>query len=372
MALQKSDKLFSKEFEEEMTKRIEEALSKDQEEKEKRLEKYPPNPPNEFCNYAFIKGFSIENSFGPIVKEYNPFFEVESEKLYVWTYRENKNSAIISEVSALVKEQPFWKSIGNVLQLAFAFTDAFEYSTSDSEIDYKWIYYFDPITTNIDEAVFSNMNYLELHSISNGRIVKATDISSRANIIELIMRDDKAFTSLALLNSSFSMSYCCLNCELSEYPWHDHLTDEPQIWEQASILPQMEAATVQACRCAEGILGEPPNRSKPGKLYAFKEKINLLLGINVDDIFTKANKSYLDFYYDLFFDLRNPSAHNYGNIHFDLERKKVIEAQCFAATILLKYFDKNIKSNEEAMEIFKFNTEFLDRVDESMSTPMTK
>ncbi|MGL5677984.1 MAG: hypothetical protein ACRDDX_16445 [Cellulosilyticaceae bacterium] len=348
------------------------ALREDREERRLLLEKYPPEPPNKVCYHAFLRGISIENSFCPRVKELNPFFEVPNEKVYIWTYEKNKNSAVISEVLTSIKEQPFWKNIGSILQLAFAFWYSFEHVGSTDELDYKWIYYFETVSTNIDEAVFYNLDSLEKHSMSQGRIVKATDISSMAHIIEILVRDDKAFTSLALLNASFNLSYCCLHCELSEHPWHDHLTNEPQIWEQASLLPQMEAAIVQACRCVEGILGEPPNRGKQGKVFAYKERFKSILGINADDTFIKAGKTYLDFYYDLFFDLRNPSAHSYGNVHFDLERKKVIQAQCFADIILGKYFEKNILEQEEALKILKFNNELLNRVDKCMSTSRTK
>ena len=45
--------------------------------------------------------------------------------------------------------------------------------------------------------------------------------------------------------------------------------------------------------------------------------------------------------YKLFFDLRNPSAHSYGNIHYELERNRTVQAQCFAAIIIREYFCKH-------------------------------
>jgi len=80
----------------------------------------------------------------------------------------------------------------------------------------------------------------------------------------------------------------------------------------------------------------------------------------------------LDFYYSLFFELRNSSAHSYGNIHFDLERKKVVEAQCFAAVILKSYFAQNVLNNEQAMKMLNFNIELLSKVCENMSTSLTE
>ncbi|TDT63770.1 hypothetical protein [Fonticella tunisiensis] len=37
-------------------------------------EKYPPNPPNDVCYHALMSGILIENSFGPKVQDYIPFF----------------------------------------------------------------------------------------------------------------------------------------------------------------------------------------------------------------------------------------------------------------------------------------------------------
>lgn len=357
---EKLDENRLKDMEDEITMEIEEEFKKESEVRKALIDKFPPNPPNEVCKHAFLKGLSIEDFTKPTVNEYIPFFEVPYEKIYVWNYKGNIHLGLISEVSPAVKEQVFWKSVGNVLQLSLAFYEDFESSGFDLEIDYKWINYYNP-NNLIDQEIFFNIDESELHSISNARIMHVSQIALMAGVIELLIRDDKAFTSLALLNSSFRMSPCCLICELSEHPWHDHLIGEPQIWEQGIILPKMEAATVQACRCVEGILGEPPKRSKQGKVFEFKTKFNEMLGIDADKIFTKGNKSYLDFYYDLFFELRNPSAHNYGNVHFDLERKKVIEAQCFATIILNAYFKKNMLENDEAKKLLKFNKKLLNR-----------
>lgn len=82
--------------------------------------------------------------------------------------------------------------------------------------------------------------------------------------------------------------------------------------------------------------------------------------------------SYLDFYYKLFFDLRNPSAHSYGNIHFELEKARTVQTQCFAAFIVSAYFKKNILELNEAQSKLNFNMDLLARVSENMSTKLTK
>ena len=96
------------------------------------------------------------------------------------------------------------------------------------------------------------------------------------------------------------------------------------------------------------------------------------IGVNPDDIFGKVQMSYLDYYYKLFFDLRNPSAHSYGNVHYDLLRKQAVEAQCFAAIIVREYIRTNILDEEQAIDSLNFNRDLLARVSENMSTKITK
>ena len=203
-------------------------------------------------------------------------------------------------------------------------------------------------------------------------IIKMTDIVAYAKVIELLLRDDKAYTALSMVFSAFCTHPCCLICELSQTPWHDHIANEPLIWKQIELLPKLESAIVQSCRAVEAIIGEPPNQSKPGKVYAHKQHWITTIGVNPDDIFDKAEISYLEYYYKLFFELRNPSAHSYGNIHYDLLRKQAVEAQCFAAIIVQEYIRTNMLDEERAIDSLNFNRELLARVSENMSTRITK
>ena len=187
-----------------------------------------------------------------------------------------------------------------------------------------------------------------------------------------MIRDDKAYTAMMMLSNSFIQHYICLICELSSYPYHDHLAEEPEIWEHAAIIPNMEVAVVQACRSVEGILGEPPNSKKQGAVMKHKKRWEELTGTNPDSIFEKANMSYWDFYYKLFFELRNPSAHSYGNINYKLEKAKTVQAQCFAAIIVRDYFNKHVLELKEAQKKLNFNLSLLDRVSDVMSTKITK
>ena len=159
----------------------------EREEKLRQLaEEYPDDIPNEACNHAFICGISIENSFHPKVGDFNYLFSIGYEDLYVWTYKKDTNSALVSVVNPSVKEEPFWKTSGRIVQLAFSFVEAFE--SIEDPTEYRWMYYFNPEVSTIDEVVFYNLTEFERISLSNGRIYKATDIARLASIIDLLER----------------------------------------------------------------------------------------------------------------------------------------------------------------------------------------
>lgn len=335
--------------------------------------RHPADPPNEVCHHAFIRGLSIENSFAPSVGDYIPLFGNGHETVYIWTHERDKNSALVVDVNPSVKDQSLWRTLFSAVRLALRYSEEFEGGLAATDfLEYKWIYYFDPIKTNIEDATIYNISEIDQKFIKDGRIIKASLLADLSPLFELFLRDERAYTAVSLLNASFDIHYFCLICALSSHPFHDHISEEPEIWEHLEIIPKMEAAIVHACRSVESILGEPPNRNKHSSLLRHKEKWREIVGIDPNDIFEKANKTYLDFYYDLFFDLRNPSAHSYGYIHFDLERSKAVQAQCFAALIVRGYIEAHEMTADESKSAFSFNQELLNRIGEDMSTPLTK
>lgn len=358
--------------EKELKMALEEWLECQHEKANKLNKKYPPNPPHDTCHMAYITGVRIENSFEPEVGELNPLFEAGNEVVYIWTHEENQNSAIVIDVNENVKELDFWKNLCSVIWLAMQYASAFEGGMlSDWKLEYRWIYDFSQYNP-LGKCIFNNLKQFDDAYMTSGKVIKATELAALAPEIELMLRDDRAYTSLMMLNNSFKQHPICLICELSDRPYHDHLSEEPEIWEYAYAIADMENAIVQACRSVEAILGEPPNTKNHNGVIRHKDKWKTLLGINPDDIFAKNGVTYLDFYYDLFFDLRNPSAHSYGNIHYNLARAKTVQAQCFAAIIIRAYLRKNVLDLESAKRKLNFNEELLSRVNENMSTILTK
>ena len=334
--------------------------------------KYPSDVPNEVARYGFIRGYLIENSFEPTVGDYTHLCKIGLEDLCVWTYKKDSYSVLVSETELSVKAQPYWKTAAHLIWLSRMFYNAFESASYDDLPDYKWMYYFVPGETKIDEVVFYGLSELEAKFLATGTVIKMTDVATYAQVIDLLLRDDKAYTALSMIFSAFCTHPCCLTCELSQTPWHDHLAYEPSLWKQVEMLPKLECAIVQSCRAVEAIIGEPPNQNKQGKVYAHKSHWLKTIGVNPDDIFGKVQMSYLDYYYKLFFDLRNPSAHSYGNVHYDLLRKQAVEAQRFAAIIVREYIRTNILDEEQAIDSLNFNRDLLARVSENMSTKITK
>lgn len=355
----------------EIEKMLESLIELDRQSYEHSQAEYSLDLPNENYHHAVLKGIIIENSFSPIIGEYNLLFETANEKIYVWTHSKDKDSALISDISLSVKEVQFWKTAGGLINLSDAYYRAFEGVNFDSIVEYKIMRDFKP-ANKVQDLDFLHVDSIELTYLFGGLELKATEVANYAQLIELMNRDDTCFTAVSLLFSSFQIHYCCLICELGLSSHTTHESCEPELWERANYITNMESAIVQACRCAESILGKPPKVDKLSRVNLHKTKWVDLVGINPDDSYARSGMSYWDFYIKMFDELRNPSAHSYGNIHFDLERKNTIDAQCFSALILKGYIDTNKKTVKEALDILKFNSEFLDRVKLKMSTPLTK
>lgn len=326
---------------------------------------YPTDIPNSKCNYALLTGLKFENSFGPKVNDVYKLFETEYETVSVWTHSKNEYSALITEVSESIKDLNFWKNIGYVIQVSLDYYKSFELFT---DIEYRWCYYFDRMS-KYDSLELYNTNDLERFSMGDASIIKITELSEIARLLELFMRDEKAFTAVNQFYSSMKLHYCCLICERGE-SIYKHPSHEPEVWEQAAVISNYEPAIVQACRCVEALIGKPPKKDKSSRVLITKEKWIETLGINPDDNYKKTDITYFEYYYNLF-EKRNFAAHSFGTIPFDLERKDAVLAQCFASEILDAYIYNNVISQEDALESLKFNTCILDRVSKNMSSSTT-
>ena len=185
-----------------------------------------------------------------------------------------------------MKGLPFWKNAGHIFKLAHAFQSAFEHTVP--EYGYHWIYYFCPDQPG-EECEFLTADRTDVWS---GVILKASFFQQVAALIWLLVSDEAFFTSTSQFVESMELHYCCLICEWFQKDGYKmHLSHEPSLWDQAFVLPRMEAAIVQACRSVEGILG------KPGKREHIESRWRRTMGIDPNETFPKTGTSYLDYYY---------------------------------------------------------------------------
>jgi hypothetical protein len=326
---------------------------------------YPKDIPNEVCNHAIISGIKVENSPGFKVNEYTPLLTIGDESIFVWTHTKNAYSSIVSEVRPKVKNLGYWKNAGHLFKLSLAYYYLFE---SINEMKYHWIYYFEK-TNPFEGSDFLNKDHL-LEGTLNGSVMKVSFFNEISFFIELLIRDDKFFTAFSIFLNSIETHWFCFHCELSKIEHKMHPSHEPEKWEEAEIVPKMDSAIVQSCRAVEAILGKPGNRDNQMKIARVKERWRSIVDLDPDDIFWKTGSTYFDYYYILF-ELRNNSAHSFGELPFKVSKELTIEAQCFSFLILEGYISLHRIDQEEAKDRLKLNMELISREVLDFSTKKT-
>jgi hypothetical protein len=333
--------------------------------REQHLKEYPPDIPNKECYHAIISGVKTDNSAGFKVNDYTPLLKTKFENLFIWTHTKDKYSSIVSEVSTEVKEISYWKNIGYILNLALAYYYDFEHT---SEMNYHWIYYFNN-KRSIDESEFQKGDHIG-EGTFNGSIQKISIFRDLSPLVELLLRDDKFYTSLSIFKNSVDCHWFCFICELSKSDFTKHPSHEPMLWEEAEMIPKMEAALVQSCRAVEAILGKPGKKEDKAKVIRAKERWRSVINLEPEDTYFKRNMTYYDYYYELF-ELRNNSAHSFGELPFSISRKITIEAQCFSYLIINAYLSKNKLSVSEASKKLNLNAELIQNDPDNFSTTKT-
>lgn len=292
-------------------------------------------------DYGVITGVLIHDDTMS-ENEFRYLCTVGNEELFLWCLDQNGQCHLCSKPNLVnIGQKPYWKTAAALFQLSIAYAYRFEAISVPISFDYMWISSFDPqkkvTKKQIQQALAPEMS-IQFHS---GLSITIEFFLKLVKLAELLDKSDKLYTALSTLYSSFEQHYCCLHCELElSNIYHEHKANELPIWQQVAEIPKLELAVIQACRAAEAILGEPPKREDSGKILKFVNKWSDTIGWDPKESFEKAGKTYLDFYYELFFSLRNPSAHSRGNVHYDLERTRTATAQCFAYLIVEGYLKR--------------------------------
>lgn len=332
------------------------------------LEKYPPNPPNTKSEYAGISGILIENSSKPTKGDLRHCLSWgNNEEIYIWTHTKDEYSGLISKVTQDVKNiEPYWKTFGSALRCAFGLATSFERIW---DFEYEWIYNFEPKATSKQQD-WLNEDELTRNYFS-GTVKSIKYFYEISPILQLLLNDDTFYIASQNLITAIENHWFCQICALQKPENRTHKNHDPTLWEVANEIPKMEVAIVQATRSVEAILGKPGNREKESKLYKMKQKWIQKLDIDPEDTFVLTEKSFLDYYYDLF-EIRGSAAHSLGKMDYKLKREKTIQAQSFSWLILLSYFRKNALDEENAAKALNFNLNLLSAEDDHMSTKLTK
>lgn len=332
-------------------------------EKALQKKKYPANPPNNSCHNALLTGLLFSNEIGLRLHDFIPYFSTDYEKAYIWTHTRNHSSSLIVDVDSSVKSLNVWRNLASILELTVAISFSFE---NIVECDYDWIYNFLP-ETSIKDTEFLYLENFDRFSGSGHRISFFAD---HASLIELLCRDERFYVMGMNLLTSFINHQFCLICAFKKDGYQEHPNHELPSWQVAQAIPKMEVAIVQATRAVEAVLGKPGKRDDNSKYQRALDRWKEAIDLEPTDNFGVANKSYIDYYYELF-GIRGEAAHSLGSFPYELCRLLTIESQCFAWEILKSYFHRHSLSTADARLALNFNMNFIEREPKNWSTTMT-
>ncbi|WP_433968332.1 hypothetical protein [Tunturiibacter gelidiferens] len=292
------------------------------------------------------------------------FFCFGPEKASLWTQQEDDYTVLLVEVDRTNILSNLWRTLASSMSISIGLASMQEQSR---EIDYAWIYRFDQQKPVESQDRLDGDDPLILNERSIYRIEHWFD---HARILELLLRDEKFFVAAQQLCDSFRNHWFCLECALRPPAHRRHQHPEPDVWSMVSRIPNMETAIVQATRAVEGLLGKPgQNRTRTRDRWLRE------IRLPPEDTFDLAEKSYFDFYYDLF-PVRNDSAHSFGSLSATLTRFDAITAQTFAHLVVKSRFDRDACADSEAQSRLSFNDALLSNIEGSghsgMSSPVRR
>ncbi len=325
--------------------------------------KFPPDPPNAACHHAVITGLKLTNSTWmngdppmlPAPGDLVQFFCAGSEVIKIWTDKKDHESLLLTDIDPSRVLAGIWRTSAVLLELTIALSSMQEHSQN---LGYAWIYHFQP------DSPFEQQELLDFDSCPAGQsVIQTIDYwFQRADILELLIRSEAFFVASQLLCYAFKSHWFCLECALRPPERRQHEHPEPDMWNLATAIPAMENGILQATRCVEALLGKPDDRNHPQKLERAKERWRASVTLDPDAEFPLVQKSYLEYYYDLF-GKRNFAAHSYGRLPPDLKRAEAVAAQTFAHLMVHNRFQRDAVSTDEAQRVLQFNSQLLENVD---------
>ena len=319
----------------------------ERERRERLSQLYPPNPPNPECHHAVLQGLRLSNTAGFQPGDLTPYMSLPGERVLIWTHTEHTLSSLVSLFPIEAFASPrLVKTAASCLELAVALTSAFEQLV---DFKYWWIYRFDP-RVSIDAQEFFGFaqeeNALAVAEIRQGLGVDLHFLPERATIVDLLWTDDAFFVSSQHLYASLKAHWICLTCELGQDPIHDHRSEDPEPWEKVQVHPHLDIALVQAFRAIEALLGQP------GRPARAEERWRAAVLLEPHARFERSGTTHLE-YFEQAYKHRNEAAHGRGHTPFDVTRRHVIDAQCFAWLVLNSYAHKHVAKGSQLAVSFE-------------------
>lgn len=355
-------------------KEINESFSTNQDEYFELVEKYfkaldtkkklyqklnPTDAPNDVLKHAIVDGIKLPADEVLAKGEYFPLLKIGEEQFYIWVYKEDTEAFLIVEVNPKVKDSKVWKTAVSILEIAFTMMHELEVSF---DLEYNWIYRFNFNQSPENFHFLFNQDYF----FKPSSIKRVPDFQKILPLIELLSSDNKFYVACQNIIQAKANHEFCQICALTPEHVQMHKHHEPELWEQTSWIPKMETAIVQATRTVESLIGKPGK-----KLDRTRQRWYKSLNLDPDSQFKIAEKSYIDFYYDLF-QIRGVAAHSLGKLSFDISRSMTIQAQSFAWVILVNYYKKLSKSEQVCISELQLNLKLIDKFPKNISTMCTK
>lgn len=311
--------------------------------------------------YALLGGITFSNEVNISNQSLIPFFKIGKEDAFLWKAEDSPSlNYLIIRIDSSITNEDLWKTMSSIFEFSMANRYLFEIG---SDCDYHWIKNFDQkLTTKQVEFI----NYPEtdgeefdfLSSRFSGPVQEPSFVRDNAPFIELLCRDEMFYVMWMNLYSAFKNHYFCLICAYEKEGYRMHPNHEIPIWQRTQAIPAMEIGIVQSTRAVEAVLGKPGKKEVKRKFDRVLDRWRNALDIDPNRTFSLGEKSYVDYYYDLF-NIRGNAAHSLGSIPYELRRNLSIKAQSFAFEIMRSYFRKNKISEIESCERINLNNEFI-------------
>lgn len=293
-------------------------------------------PLTEKNQFALISGISFSNRFDLQKNNLCPFFNIGKEEAYLWNAKDQPSlNYLIVKIDKSITKVNIWKTLSSIIEFTLSNHSWFEYG---NECDYHWIKNFDPkLTTKqlefIEDSIEESEGYGLYSSRFSGTVKEIDFIRNYAPFIELLFRDETFYVMWMNLYSAFKNHYFCLICAYEKEGYRMHPNHEIPIWQRSQAIPAMEIGILQSTRAVESALGKPGKKEVKRKYERVLDRWKNTVDIDPNSKFFLADKSYIDYYYELF-DIRGAAAHSLGSFPYELRRKNAIKAQGFAFEIM--------------------------------------